>query len=395
MAEPKKITTQKVTGAPASKPASAPPSVAASAAQAPQPAAAPASSKMALELFSIAGSLNSTLDLDFLLQKIGAAAEQLLNSEANAIMLVTDDKKHLFFKVASGGAGSVLKTMKLPIGQGIAGWVAQHLKPEVVNDTRSDKRFAGQFDKASGFITRSLLCVPMLFRGELVGVVEVLNKRSGVYTREDIGLLSSLANLASVAITNTKLIQEQKNFFSHVLELLVGVIESSKPNMEGHPMRSARLSCAIGKALEVEDYVYRMLYYAGLLHDIGYVAFKNPRVLAETGIVRAAEEHHPILSVKILEGIKMLEGAIPMIQHHHERFDGGGYPGKLKGDAIPIGARILGLVEALEELRMLGLRGAELAEKAIQEAKAGSGGRFDPAVVEAAVELLQNPDGIW
>src|SRR5262249_13158509 len=162
------------------------------------------------------------LDLDFLLQKIGAAAEKLLDSEASAIMLVTDDGKNLFFKVASGDKAKALKTMTLPIGKGIGGWVAQNRKPEVVADTRSDPRFAGQFDKASGFVTRSLMCVPMLFRGELVGVVEVLNKKSGTYTEEHTVVLSSLANLAAVAITNAKIVSEQKNFFSHTLELLAG-----------------------------------------------------------------------------------------------------------------------------------------------------------------------------
>jgi HD-GYP domain-containing protein (c-di-GMP phosphodiesterase class II) len=349
----------------------------------------------ALELFSIAGSLNSTLDLDYLLQKIGAAAEKLLDSEASAIMLVTDDKKSLFFKVASGEQAKALKTMTLPIGQGIAGWVAQHRKPEVVNDTRSDPRFAGKFDKASGFITRSLLCVPMEFRGELVGVVEVLNKRVGGYTPEHIGLLSSLASLASVAITNTKIISEQKNFFSHIMELLVGVIETSKPGMDEHPVRAAKLACAIGRAMGIDEYEYRMIYYAGILHDVGYVAFKNPRVLAELGLTSASEEMHPALSHKMLDGIKLLEGALPCIKHHHERFDGSGFPMKLKGEAIPIGARILNLVESMEELRMMGLRGDELYKKAAQEAKAGSGSRFDPKVVEAFQEVLSAQGGVW
>ena len=239
---------------------------------------------LALELFSIAGSLNSTTDLDFLLQKIGAAAEQLLDSEASAIMLVTDDKKHLFFRVASGEKAKALRTMTLPIGQGIAGWVAKERQPQVVNDTKSDPRFAGKFDKASGFITRSLLCVPMMFRGELVGVVEVLNKREGGYGEGHIGLLSSLANLASVAIVNAKIMAEQKNFFSHVLELLTAAIETSRPGLEDYPMRAAKLACAIGRALEVDEYDYRMLYYAGVLHKIGYVAFKSPRLLADLGV---------------------------------------------------------------------------------------------------------------
>ena len=359
------------------------------------PAGSGLNASVALDLFSIAGSLNSTLDLDFLLQKIGLAAERLLDSEASSIMLVTEDRKNLYFRVASGGGSAALKTMTLPIGKGIAGWVAQNRKPEVVNDTKSDPRFAGQFDKASGFITRSLLAVPMLFRGELVGVAEVLNKKSGAYTTDDIGLLSSLANLASVAITNTKIIQDQKNFFSHVLELLTASIETAKPRMEGHPPRAARLACAIGRALEVEDYDYRMLYYAGVLHDIGYVAFRNPRLLGELGITNPSEEHHPLLSAKLLEGINMVEGALPMIRHHHEHFDGSGFPGKLKGEAIPLGARILAVVEALEELRMMGLRGEPLFQKAIEEVKSGSGSRFDPDVAEAAIALLEADPQIW
>jgi hypothetical protein len=350
---------------------------------------------LALELFSIAGSLNSTLDLDFLLQKIGAAAEQLTASEASSIMLVTDDKKSLFFRIASGEASKALKTMTLPIGQGIAGWVAQNREPQVVNDTKTDPRFAGKFDKASGFQTRSLLCVPMIFRGELVGVVEVLNKKEGPYTDAHIGLLSSLASLASVAITNAKIMAEQKNFFSHVLELLTAVIETSRPGLEGHPIRAAKLACAIGRALQVDEYDYRMLYYAGVLHKIGYVAFKSPRLLADMGVMSASDEMLPSFSARMLEGIKMLDGALPMIRHHRERWDGTGYPGKLKGEDIPLGARIVGLVAKMEELRASGLRDAELGARAAKEAKAGSGTAFDPKVVDAFTAVLESQGGSW
>jgi HD-GYP domain-containing protein (c-di-GMP phosphodiesterase class II) len=349
----------------------------------------------ALDLFSIAGSLNSTLDLDYLLQKIGLAAERLMNSEANAIMLVTDDKKHLFFKVASGEKAKALRTMTLPIGQGIGGWVALHRKPEVVNDAQSDPRFAGKFDKASGFVTKSLLCVPMIFRGELVGVVEVLNKRDGPYTQEHIGLLSSLASLASVAITNSKIISEQKNFFSHIMELLCTVIETAKPSMEDHPVRAAKLACAIGRALGVEEYEYRMLYYAGILHDVGYLAFKSRSFLADMGLTSAAEEMHPSFSAKMLGGVKMIEGAIPMIRHHHEKFDGTGFPGKLKGEDIPLGARILSLVETVEEIRMMGFRGEELSKSAAAAVKDGSGKSFDPKIVEAFLSVMEAQGGVW
>src|SRR3989339_1113647 len=99
----------------------------------------------AFELLAIAGSLNSTLDLDYLLQKIGLAGERLLESEASSIMLLDDTKKFLYFKVATGNKGSALKKMTLPIGKGIAGWVAQNKQSLIVNDTKNDPRFAAMF----------------------------------------------------------------------------------------------------------------------------------------------------------------------------------------------------------------------------------------------------------
>jgi len=350
---------------------------------------------LALELLSIAGSLNSTLDLDALLLNIGSAAEKLTDSEASSIMLVADDKKNLFFRVASGDKAKALKTMTLPIGQGIAGWVAQNRKPEVVNDTRKDPRFAGKFDKASGFVTRSLLCVPMLSQGELVGVIEVLNKRSGGYGEEHLQLLKGLAATASVAIGNARLVAEQKNFFSHMLEVLVAVIETQRPGLEGYPPRAARLACAIGQAMGVDEEGYRMLYYAGLLHKIGYVAFTNKRLLSEFGVSLVTEESLPALSARMLEGTKLLEGAVPAIRHHKERWDGTGQPGKLKGEAIPLGARILTLVTRAEELRMSGLSGQTLGARALLEGRSGAGTRYDPKVVDALAAVLESQGGAW
>ena len=103
----------------------------------------------------------------------------------------------------------------------------------------------------------------------------------------------------------------------------------------------------------------------------------------------------PAFSGRMLEGIKMLDGAIPMIRHHKEKFDGTGYPGKLVGDAIPLGARILGLVVKMEELRAAGLRDAALGAQAIREARDGAGTRYDPKVVEAFSAVLESQGGTW
>ncbi len=349
----------------------------------------------ALALFNVAGQMTSTMDIDFLLEQIGRTAEQLLDSEASSIMLVTDDGTSLYFKIASGEKAQAIKTMTLPIGQGIAGSVAQNRKPLVITDAQSDDRVSRKFDEASGFKTRSILCVPMLYRGDLVGVVEVLNKRSGAYTPQDTTLLSGLASFVSVVITNTKIITEQKNFFSRIMELLIGFIEASQPGFEGHPARSARLACSLGRALGVSDYDYRMLYYAGILHDLGYVALKNSEVVSDFRGGQALEGMHPEISARMLEGIKILEGAVPIIRHHHERWDGAGYPSRLKGAEIPLGARILGLVESVEELKIGGLDGDTVYQKARQLVQDGAGSRFDPQVAASFLDLLSKGERIW
>jgi HD-GYP domain-containing protein (c-di-GMP phosphodiesterase class II) len=351
--------------------------------------------KAALGLLAAAGSLSTASDLDFLLQKLGAAAQALLDSEASSIMLLSDDRQRLCFKVACGEKGHALKIMSLAVGEGIGGWVAQTRTPATVNDARQDPRFASEFDQASGFVTRSVLCVPMVYRDELIGVIEVLNKRSGTYTAEQSGLLRNLAAFAAATIAQAKAVAEGRNFFSHMLELLCLAIDTTRPNMEGHCVRSAKLGRALGRTLGMDEYQYRMLNYAGMLHDAGYIAMGSPEFLADMGALKANEELHPVLSAKLLEGITLFEGALPMVLHHHERYDGTGYPDKLAGADIPLGAGILAVVETVEEIRMVGLRGQELYEKSLQEVRSGSGRSFDPKVVAAFEEIIRAKSTAW
>ncbi|MDD4004358.1 MAG: GAF domain-containing protein [Elusimicrobiaceae bacterium] len=353
----------------------------------------------AFELLNLACNLHSIMDLDFLLQKIGQYAEEMLDCEASSIMLLDERKENLLFKIATGAKGSAMKKMTVPVGQGIAGWVAQEKKPVVVNDTRSDPRFAAQYDKASGFITRQLLAVPMMNKDEIIGVAEVLNRRGDhPFSDEDIAMLTSLAGLASVAIANTRLIQEQKNFFSHVLEIMAASIEISAPDMDSHPTHCAYLCCALAKRLGIADPEYRNLYYAGLLHDMGYIGLRNKRLMQESGIpgYLPPEEACVAMSIRMMEGIHIFKGSIDIVRHHRENFDGTGFPDGLTGETIPTGARILRLVNAAEHLRRTArLSGQDLRTAAIEMTRNGSGTLFDPVIGREFIELLEEQDHIW
>jgi HD-GYP domain-containing protein (c-di-GMP phosphodiesterase class II) len=342
-------------------------------------------------LFEIARSLSATFDLDDLLKRVGSAAERLTDAEASSILLVDETGKSLVFRMATGEKGLAIKKQLIPIGQGVAGWVAQNCKPLIVSDVGADRRFTDRMDKVSGFVTRSILAVPMLLGGELIGVCEALNKRAGVFGTLDESVLCSLANLAALSVVNARSVQDQRNFFAHMIELLTTAAEARDPRTKGHAVRSAHLACAIGRRLGVEGQNYKDLYYGALLHDLGVIALNDPQMVNQVaaGLAeRTAERLHPLLGAELLKGITLLKGVIPLVRHHNELFDGTGHPDRLVGEMIPLGARILCFVENVEELRLSGLTGETLQWRVELMAKAGSGKRFDPKVVETYLSVV-------
>lgn len=333
------------------------------------------------EIFEIARSISSVLDVDTLLKKIDLAAEKLLDSEASSIMLLDDDGQTLSFKVASGEKGGMIQKMKVKVGEGIAGSVALDKKPLVVNDTSTDPRFTGKMDKSSGFVTKSIICVPMFFEKQLVGVMEVLNKKGGAaFSDGDLTMLESLASLAAVSINNAKMAEDSRNFFVNMIEILISAIESRDSKLAGHSWRVAQLSTSIGRQMGMEDQEYKDLYYGALLHDIGLMNARNDITITD-GIITSKDKNpemnHPKIGAEMIRNVNLLKGASVIIRHHHENFDGTGYPDNLAGDAIPAGARIVALAEAVEEMRMSGFT----EEKIRQMLKLGQETRFDPQVV--------------
>ncbi len=158
-------------------------------------------------LIEISRSLNSTLELRPLLQRIARAAQQLTDTEESSILLLDRKTGQLHFEAATNLPG--IRSIVVPMEGSIAGLVVQTSKPVVVPDARSDPHFYRQADEQSDFSTRSILAVPMVVRGNVIGVLEALNKRSGgEFTREDVEMLTVLGGQAAVAVQNALLFQQ-------------------------------------------------------------------------------------------------------------------------------------------------------------------------------------------
>jgi len=153
--------------------------------------------------------LNSMFNLPELLQTIMQTAASLLQAGAASLLLYDEVNKELTFEVAVGDTADQVKTLRMPADKGIAGWVLKNQKPVVVGEVHKDKRFSDSIDRALGLTTHSLLAVPLNSRDRVLGVIEVINKKTKTgFTERDLEVASAFASQAAVAIDNAHLYEK-------------------------------------------------------------------------------------------------------------------------------------------------------------------------------------------
>ena len=151
-------------------------------------------------------AISSNLNLKTLLHIVMSLSEEILNCEVSAVMLLSSDKKELYWEISRGEKSQFFKEeITLPVGEGIAGHVAKTGESILVNDVSKDPRWCSSYDEESGFRTRSMLCVPVKFLGEILGAINIINKRTGEFTSSDLRILEIIAAQTGGAIENAKI----------------------------------------------------------------------------------------------------------------------------------------------------------------------------------------------
>ncbi len=157
-------------------------------------------------LIEVSHVINSTLELTSLLTIIMDIAKSVMHCEASSLMLIDEATNELVFKVALGEKGETVEKFRLKMGQGIAGWVAQHEESALVADASKDERFFHDIDAKSGFQTRSVLCVPLKVKEHTIGVLEAFNPTDRpTFNEADLGLFEAFASQAAVAVENARM----------------------------------------------------------------------------------------------------------------------------------------------------------------------------------------------
>jgi PAS domain S-box-containing protein len=155
--------------------------------------------------------LTSTLNLKTVLDLVMTKVKEVLDVEAGSLLLVSKNRKRLSFEIALGDKWQALEGRDIRVEEGVFGWVVQTGEPLLIPDATREERFDPTWDRETGFTTHSTLCVPIVIRGEVVGVLQVSNKKDRApLTDDDLKLLSSIARYAAIAIENARLYDEQK-----------------------------------------------------------------------------------------------------------------------------------------------------------------------------------------
>jgi HD-GYP domain-containing protein (c-di-GMP phosphodiesterase class II) len=338
--------------------------------------------------------LNSTLDEREVRKRAMEAATRLMHSEAGSLLLIDPDTKELFFEVALGEKGEKVSEIRLKPGEGIAGWVAETGEAQIVNDAHSDPRFFRRADDRSGFVTRNMICVPVRLREKTTGVLQDINKKKGKFNQADLEGLKALSSQVAIAIENAGLYKELKETFFNTVSALGDAIEAKDAYTGGHTKRVLEYSIIVGKRLALSPSEMDNLKLAAALHDIGKIGVED-RILGKPGKLDPDEnevmESHSIIGARIVENIRPLREIVPGIRHHHEQYDGKGYPDVLKGEEIPLIARVIAVCDTYDAMTSdRPYRRGLSSETALEEIRIKAGTQFDPHVVKAFLAAYES-----
>lgn len=351
-----------------------------------------------IKLNETSKKITSSIKLKDLMNELMEIAKTETNAETGSLYVVDEEKQELWFEVALGEKGNELKEIRLKMGAGIAGRVAKEGKAINSRDVNNDKRFKREISEKIKFKQKSMLAVPIKFKDKTLGVIQVINKKGkGSFDNDDEAFLEAISASAAIAMENAKLYKEMKNTYFETIHALASSIDAKDPYTRGHSRRVTEYSVEIGKEMNLNDNELEMLEYMAVLHDIGKIGVKDS-ILNKTAPLNDEEyeviKGHPVIGAKILESSKSLKSLVNGVKYHHEKYDGTGYGEGLKGEEIPLGARIIAIADAYDAMTTDRPYRKGLSHGiSMEEINKFSGRQFDPEIVRHFNSVMERRTG--
>ena len=345
-------------------------------------------------------AINSSLDVNISLEIVLMQAKEQLQADAVAILLMDDVTHSLVFSRAKGFQTDEIKKANLKLGSGLPGRAVMERTTVAIPDlsTAPESYFKNMLVEREGFV--SYYCAPLITKGQLKGVLEIYFRHTFQADREWLEFLEMLAQQTAIAINNAELLQslqtsnvELLRAYEATLKGWVDALDMRDQETEGHTRRVTEISLKLAKRMGIKDTDLVNFERGALLHDIGKVAVPDA-ILKKPGPLTEEEwvimRRHPLEARILLSKSKYLIPALDIPFCHHEKWDGSGYPLGLKGEAIPLAARIFAIVDVWDALTSdRPYRKAWTKKKTLAHIKEQTGKHFDPQIAPVFLDMIQ------
>ncbi|MBF0502232.1 MAG: HD domain-containing protein [Candidatus Riflebacteria bacterium] len=344
-------------------------------------------------VFILGKEIITNIDLGALVDRFLSIARDGTSSEVACIYLFKElSDKPFFTRIQLGkGPGTIIDDTAecTPLIRS----VCLEGKPLLLEDLSSGPWAEAEPGKIRGIVLRNTLVLPLAARDRILGVIQVANKgKHDIFSPEDLDLLKILSGQIAFVIQNADLFQNLQQAYIDTLGALTSAIDAKDSYTHGHSKRVTELSMGLGQEINLGKSDLENLRIASILHDIGKIGIpesilNKPNRLTdeEFQIIKS----HPELGVRILKNVEFLGNIVPIILHHHERFDGRGYPDSLKADEIPLAARIITISDSYDAMTSdRPYRKAMELDQACAELLRCKGSQFDPDLTDAFIRMM-------
>jgi response regulator RpfG family c-di-GMP phosphodiesterase len=344
------------------------------------------------KLYTISESFHAFVNNRDLLQYVVELAADLTGAQRVSLLTFDRRQKFLVMRASKGIASDIQHMACVKIGEGIAGRVAQDFHPIRITSQEIAHRMANDIDRS--YLSNSWLSVPLFLGGEFFGVLNLTDKLDKTdFTEEDEYLALTLAEKAGIKIENNVLYEGIYSNLLDTLKALVSTIEAKDTYTKLHSQRVTEIALTIANYIGCSAEDCESIKFAGSLHDIGKIGIQDS-ILQKNGRLDQAEyeiiKKHPVIGETIIEPLGLIEAERDIIRHHHERYDGKGYPDQLKGEEISLLARIVSIADSFDAMTSTrAYRKAQSEEYVVGELRNNAGTQFDPNLVDALVDLLE------
>jgi HD-GYP domain-containing protein (c-di-GMP phosphodiesterase class II) len=333
--------------------------------------------------------ITAKTDLHEMLNLIVRMIAELLSAKIISLMLLDRTRSELFIKISYGLDEWIVEQARVKVGEGIAGKVAETGKPLLIDNIEKNEVHSAPNNPQ--YETLSLLSAPLIVNGVVVGVINVNNKISGKpFDQDDLNLLMSFGERISKALERFRTAEDTGLGLRDTVEALEKLVEKQVETKAIEKIVTLAMKTA--RKLGLNEKEVKVLQYVASVHDIGMTKVSD-EILNKTFNLTLEEiqeiRKHPQEGTDLMRPLEFVELVSNITLYHHERVDGLGYPVGLKGDQIPLGARILAVIDAYQSMTASKpYRKPRRVVEAARELVECAGHQFDKTVVEVFIEVL-------